>query len=128
MTLQLPSNSPHNDQRRGYFILLSNAKERATIKRLVPRKPGHSLNTIIQRLNQNLRGWHAYFRHCHWSIFAEYDQMVRRRLRRILVKWHRHNRKRLPANQRWPNKYFHELGLYSLSQVHARFVQSTGTY
>jgi RNA-directed DNA polymerase len=106
----------------------SNAKERATIKRLTPRKSGQSLKTIIQRLNRNLRGWHLYYRHCHWSIFTEYDKMVRRRLRRILVKRHRRNRKRLPANQRWPNEYFHELGLYSLSQAHARLVQSTGTY
>ena len=106
----------------------SNAKERDKIRTLIPRKSGQSLSVIIQRLNHNLRGWHAYFRHCHWSIFREYDQMVRRRLRRLLSKRHRRNRKRLPPNQRWPNEYFHEQGLYRLSQAHARFVQSTGTY
>jgi RNA-directed DNA polymerase len=106
----------------------SNAKERDKIRTLIPRKSGQSLSVIIQRLNHNLRGWQAYFRHCHWSIFREYDQMVRRRLRRLLAKRHRRNRKRLPPNQRWPNEYFHEQGLYSLSQAHARFVQSTGTY
>jgi RNA-directed DNA polymerase len=106
----------------------SNAKERDAIRSLTPRKSGQSLEKTIQYLNQNLRGWHAYFRHCHWSIFREYDQMVRRRLRRLLLKRHRRNRKRLPPNQRWPNKYFHERGLYSLSDAHARFVQSTGTY
>jgi len=106
----------------------SNAKEREAIRSLTPRKSGQSLETTIQCLNRNLRGWHAYFRHCHWSIFREYDQMVRRRLRRLLLKWNRRNRKRLPPNQRWPNEYFHERGLYSLSAAHARFVQSTGTY
>ena len=106
----------------------SNAKERDTIRSLTPRKSGQSLDAIIQCLNRNLRGWHAYFRHCHWSIFREYDQLVRRRLRRLLLKRHRRNRKRLPANQRWPNEYFHERGLYSLSEAHARFVQTTGTY
>jgi RNA-directed DNA polymerase len=106
----------------------SNAKEREAICKLTPRKSGQSLECIIQRLNQNLRGWHAYFRHCHWSIFREYDEMVRRRLRRLLVKRHRRNPKRLPPNRRWPNKYFHEQGLYSLSKAHTRLVQSTSTY
>ena len=106
----------------------SNAKERETIRSLTPRKSGQSLAVTIQQLNQNLRGWHAYFRHCHWSIFREFDQLVRRRLRRLLLKRHRRNRKRLPPNQRWPNEYFHERGLYSLSTAHTRFVQTTGTY
>lgn len=106
----------------------SNAKERDKIRTLTPRKSGQSLGATIQCLNRNLRGWHAFFRHCHWSIFREYDQLVRRRLRRQLLKRHRRNRKRLPANQRWPNKYFHEQGLYSLSAAHARFVQTTRSY
>lgn len=106
----------------------SNAKERDAICKLTPRKSGQSLECIIQRLNQNLRGWHAYFRHCHWSVFREYDEMVRRRLRRLLLKRHRRNPKRLPPNRRWPNKYFRERGLYSLSETHTRLVQSTGTY
>ena len=106
----------------------SNAKERDAIRSLTPRKSGQSLDATIQCLNRNLRGWHAYFRHCHWSIFREFDQLVRRRLRRLLWKRHRRNRKRLPANRRWPNKYFHERGLYSLSEAHVRFVQTTGTY
>lgn len=106
----------------------SNAKERNTIRSLTPRKSGQSLETTIQQLNQNLRGWHAYFRHCHWSVFREYDQLVRRRLRRLLLKRHRRNRKRIPPNQRWPNEYFHKRGLYSLSQAHACLVQSIGTY
>jgi len=106
----------------------SNAKERDAIRTLTPRKSGQSLDATIQSLNRNLRGWYAYFRHCHWSIFREFDQLVRRRLRRLLLKRHRRNRKRLPPNQRWPNEYFHERGLYRLSEAHARFVQSTGTY
>jgi RNA-directed DNA polymerase len=106
----------------------SNAKERDAIRQLTPRKSGQSLDEIIQYLNRNLRGWHAYFRHCHWSIFREVDQLVRRRLRRLLLKRHRRNRERLPRNHRWPNEYFRERGLYSLSAAHARFVQSTGTY
>ena len=105
----------------------SKAKEREAIRALTPRKSGHSLEVIIQRLNQNLQGWHAYFRHCHWSVYQSYDQMVRRRLRRLLKKRHRRNPKRLPSTRRWPNQYFHERGLYSLSKAHTRFVQSKST-
>ena len=50
------------------------------------------------------------------------------RLRRILAKRHRRNPKRLPRAIRWPNQYFHELGLYSLNKAHTRLVQSTRTY
>jgi hypothetical protein len=50
-----------------------------------------------------------------------------RRLRRKLLKRHRKNPKRLSRNQRWPNAYFSELGLYSLVQAHARFVHQSDT-
>ena len=119
--LQLLQISPNNQKARGGLY-------EAALRLHVRSEFSYSLETIIQRLNRNLRGWHAYFRHCHWSIFREYDQLVRRRLRRLLLKRHRRNRKRLPANQRWPNEYFHERGLYSLSEAHVRFVQTTGTY
>ena len=99
-------------------------KQRETIRSLTPRKSGKSLRTIIAELNTNLRGWFAYFRHCHWSIFREFDAMIRRRLRRLLEKRHRRNPKRLPATRRWPNQYFATQGLYILSKAHERFVQS----
>jgi len=83
---------------------------------------------MIQRLNRVTRGWFNYFRHCHWNIFKTYDGMIRRRLRRMLLKRNRRNRKRLPRNQRWPNAYFAERGFISLNESHVRFVQSTGTY
>ena len=98
------------------------------IRKLTPRKSGESLELTLQRLNRVTRGWFNYFRHCHWSIFQAYDGMIRRRLRRLLLKRHRRNRKRLPRQQRWPNAYFTERGYISLSASHARFVQSTGTY
>ena len=97
-------------------------------RELTPRKSGESLECIIQKLNRSTQGWFHYFRHCHWSIYKSYDGMIRRRLRRILLKRHRRNPKRLPRNQRWPNAYFTERGLLSLTETHARFVQSIGTY
>jgi len=98
------------------------------IRELTPRKSGKSLEETIQRLNHMTRGWFNYFRHCHWSIFKDYDGMIRRRLRRMLLKRQRRNRKRLTRNQRWPNAYFAERGYNSLNASHVRFVQSTGTY
>jgi RNA-directed DNA polymerase len=98
------------------------------VHELTPRKSGESLETIIQRINQSTQGWFNYFRHCHWSIYRTYDEMIRRRLRRILLKRNRRNSQRLPRHARWPNAYFTELGLSSLNLTHVRFVQSLGHY
>lgn len=95
---------------------------------LTPRKSGESLESMIQRINRSVQGWFNYFRHCHWSIFRPYDEMIRRRLRRMLLKRHRRNPKRLPSHHRWPTAYFTECGLHSLNTAHIRFVQSIGTY
>ncbi len=106
----------------------SHKKYVARIRELTPRRSGESLEVIIQRLNRTTQGWFNYFRHCHWSIFQRYDGMIRRRLRDLLLKRHRRNRKRLPRTQRWPNAYFTERGFVSLNAAHVRFVQSLGTY
>jgi len=106
----------------------SHRKFVARIRQLTPRKSGESLDFTIQRLNRVTRGWFPYFRHCHWNIFRAYDGLIRRRLRRMLLKRHRRNRKRLSRNQRWPNAYFTAHGYISLSASHVRFVQSKGTY
>jgi len=98
------------------------------IRELTPRKSGVSLEVTLQRLNRTTQGWFNYFRHCHWSIFRDYDGMIRRRLRRLLLKRNRKNRKRLSRTQRWPNTYFTKRGYNSLNASHVRFVQSTGTY
>ena len=105
----------------------SHQKFVARIRELTPRKSGHSLETIIQRLNRSTQGWFNYFRHCHRSIFEPYDGMIRRRLRRMLLKRHRRNPLRLPQTQRWPNAYFVKHGYNSLVAAHARFVQSIRT-
>jgi len=98
------------------------------IRDLTPRKSGDSLEVIIQRIMRSTQGWFNYFRHCHWSIFRDYDGMIRRRLRRLLLKRHRRNPQRLPRNQRWPDAYFADRGFVSLNATHVCFVQSTGTY
>ena len=98
------------------------------IRELTPRKSGDSLEAMIQRINQSTQGWFNDFRHCWWGIFQKYDEMIRRRLRRMLLKRNRHNRERLPRNQRWQNAYFTERGYIGLMAAHVRFVQSIGTY
>jgi RNA-directed DNA polymerase len=98
------------------------------IRELTPRSSGESLTVVIAQWNSMLRGWFTYFRHCFWNVFGDYDGLIRRRLRRILLKRHRTNPERLPRTNRWPNHYFSELGLFSLREAHTRFVQSIGTY
>jgi RNA-directed DNA polymerase len=59
-----------------------------------------------------------------WTIYKDLDARIRARLRRLLIKRHRKNPKRLPRNQRWPDAYFAKAGLYSLREAHFRFAQS----
>lgn len=94
------------------------------IHELTPRKSGQSLERTIIEINQVTRGWFGYYRHCRWTIFKDFDAMIRRRLRRLLLKRHRKNPKRLNRNQRWPNAYFAKCGLLSLREAHFRFAQS----
>lgn len=99
------------------------------IRDLTPRKSGHSLDTQIQQINRTLIGWFNYFRHCHWTTYREYDVLIRKRLRRMLLKRHRLNPRRRTRCERWPNAFFTAHGLYSLSEAHTRFVQShVGNY
>jgi len=106
----------------------SHKKITQRIQELTPRNSGESMEYIIQRLNSVTQGWFNYFRYCHWSIFREYDRLIRGRLRRLLMKRNRLNPKHQSRTQRWPNDYFTQQGLRSLSTAHVRFVQSIGTY
>ena len=101
----------------------SHRKMMNRINELTPRKSGHSLEFTLQQLNSVFQGWFNYFRHCTWNIFDAYDARVRKRLRRMLLKRHRVNRKRLSRTVRWPNAYFTSHGFRSLREAHTRFVQ-----
>lgn len=116
---------------RGRFRFPRDKSHRKVVDRIrafTPRKSGDSLEDIIKRLNLSMRGWFTYFRHCFWNVYDAYDGMIRRRLRRLLLKRNRRNPKRQSRTERWPNRYFSELGLYSLREAHTRFVQSISTY
>jgi RNA-directed DNA polymerase len=105
------------------------AKMKLRIKELTPRKRSGSMRTIVAELNRVLIGWFGYFRHCRWTIFKDLDAKIRSRLRRLLLRRHRRNPKRLPRTHRWPNEFFTKAGLWSLRTAHNRFGQSlTGNY
>jgi RNA-directed DNA polymerase len=101
-------------------------KFKEAVREKTKRANGHSLRCLCARLNVQLRGWFTYFRHCRSSLFRILDGWIRGRLRSILRKRNkRRGRGRGKDNQRWPNRFFDELGLYSLKAAHGRFVQSS---
>jgi RNA-directed DNA polymerase len=103
----------------------SRQKFKDTVRAKTKRNNGTSLNCIIGSLNQTLRGWFTYFRHCHGNVFSGLDGYIRGRLRSILRKrCGRRGRGRGADHQRWPNKFFAEQGLYSLEGAHGSYSQS----
>lgn len=90
-------------------------KLKVTLRIKTRRLQADSLELIIQRVNRTLKGWYGYFHRSHPTTFPRIDEMVRRRLRRILLKRHRLSGNGCgEANRRWTNAYFEALGLYSL--------------
>lgn len=101
-------------------------KFKDAVRNKTKRANGLSMLFLCARLSLQLRGWFAYFRHCHWHIFRDLDGWIRGRLRSILRKrQHRRGRARTMDQQQWPNRFFDELGLYSLNKAHVHFVQSS---
>jgi RNA-directed DNA polymerase len=91
-----------------------------TLGRKTRRTKGVSLSVIIEDVNRTLRGWFEYFQHAHRNSFPGIDGWVRMRLRSILRKRQkRKGRGRGSDNQRWPNAYFTQQGLYSLTAARA---------
>ena len=95
-------------------------KIRERIRSQTRRTRGDSLSRIVAELNPILKGWYGYFRHAHRRTFPTLDAFVRRRLRALLCKQQKrpsqgHHR---AAHQRWPNRYFAEMGLFTITTVH----------
>jgi RNA-directed DNA polymerase len=101
------------------------AKLKDTIRQKTRRTHGHRLQWTIGSLTATLQGWFGYFRHCHGNVYTDLDSWIRGRLRSILRKRAgRRGRGRGADHQRWPNHYFADQGLYSLSAAHGRLGQS----
>jgi hypothetical protein len=72
------------------------------------RTRGTSLeHSIIPSLNSHLRGWFAYFRHCHRNVYTDLDGWLRGRCRSLLRKPQgKEGQGRGSEHQRWPNDFF----------------------
>ena len=100
---------------------------RAKIRAKTGRTRGSSLERIVAELNPMLKGWFNYFKHAQGAVFTILDGFVRRRLRAILRRQH-HLKGRLghslEDHRRWPNAFFAERGLFTMTEAHALARQS----
>jgi RNA-directed DNA polymerase len=94
------------------------AKLRATLRPLTKRTNGHALRDVLRRVNVVLRGFFQYFRRSVRTPLREIDEWVRGRLRAIL---RRRRKRRGRARGRdltvWTNRYFEDLGLFSMARA-----------
>ena len=91
------------------------------------RSRGDGLAKVIADLNPTLRGWFQYFKHAQKATFGIIDGFVRRRLRSMLRKHlgqPGRSSRSADDHRRWPNAFFAEHGLFTLSAAHATAIQS----
>lgn len=96
------------------------------VREKTKRTRGDSLRTVIEDLGPMLKGWFGYFKHACKSMFPKIDGFIRRRLRAMLRKQEkRPGMGRCHADhKRWPNVYFAELGLFTMTQARLQASQS----
>lgn len=96
------------------------------VREKTKRTRGESLRTVIEDLGPMLKGWFGYFKHAYKSTFPNIDGFIRRRLRAMLRKQQKRPGKgRCHADhKRWPNAYFAELGLFTMTQARFKASQS----
>lgn len=95
------------------------------LKPYLRRSNGKSLEEIIRLINPKLKGWFEYFKHCSNYAFNGVDSWLRMRLRSILRGRHKGKGRGGGLDHfKWPNAYFTELGLFSLTAAHAEVRQS----
>ena len=99
---------------------------RDAVRARTPRNRGGSLESVIASLNPVLKGWYAYFKQAHRYTFSSLDGFIRRRLRAMLRKQkHRPGQGRcLNDHTKWPNAFFADLGLFTMSEAHQLARQS----
>jgi RNA-directed DNA polymerase len=93
---------------------------RDKVRALTPRNRGNSVESVIASLNPTLKGWYAYFKQAHRYTFSSIDGFVRRRLRAMLRKQKRRpgQGRCLNDHKQWPNAFFTDLGLFTMSEAH----------
>jgi len=94
---------------------------RDRIRAKTGRTRGDSLACIIAELNPMLQGWYGYFQHAHPWTFSGMDGFIRRRLRSLRRKQQKRpgTGRTLADHHRWPNAFFAELGLFTMTEAHA---------
>jgi RNA-directed DNA polymerase len=99
---------------------------RDKIRAKTKRNEGHSIEYVIASLNPTLRGWYAYFQHAHRFTFSSLDGFIRRRLRAMLRRQkHRPGQGQCRRDHKqWPNAFFADLGLFTMSEAHRLARQS----
>ncbi len=99
---------------------------RDKIRAKTKRNEGNSIEYVIASLNPILRGWYAYFQHAHRFTFSSLDGFIRRRLRAMLRRQkHRPGRGQCQRDHKqWPNAFFADLGLFTMSEAHRSARQS----
>ena len=103
----------------------SEEKFKEAIRMKTSRTNGESMQRIIANLNRTLRGWFGYFKHSIVNVLERLEKWVRMRLRTILRKRHKGKGHGYGLSHRkWPNAYFHELGLFSMTTARKLAVQS----
>ena len=93
-------------------------KLRDTLRPRTRRTNGTAMKVIVEDINQTLRGWYGYFKQSLISSLRDQDRWVRQRLRNILR--YRSGRPGVVQHAdllRYPNRYFIDLGLFSLEQA-----------
>jgi RNA-directed DNA polymerase len=92
---------------------------REAIKAITKRTSGIKLSETIKRINRKARGWYNYFSESIPNALEAMDGYTRRRLRAILLK-----REKRPgfgigtAHHKWPNSFFADNGLFSMTAAH----------
>lgn len=95
------------------------------VRELTPRSHGSSMEEIISKMSESIRGWFQYFKHSHKTTFVKLDEWIRRRLRAILLRrHHKRGKDNGHANHLWPNAYFAKLRLFTMTTARAQAVQS----
>lgn len=101
-------------------------KLKETIRKKTKRTRGDNVKRVIEDLNPTLKGWFEYFKHAHSYTFPQVDGFVRRRLRALLRK--QEKRPGFGANlndhQRWTNRFFAQLGLFTMTEARMAASQS----
>lgn len=91
-------------------------KFKEAIRAKTRRTRGDSMRDIVKDVNRSTRGWMEYFKHSISNIFPPLDKWIRGRLRTIQRKRHKgKGRARGSDHQKWPNAYFANIGLISLT-------------